>query len=211
MDARAVSRRLKRPLAERARRLRSCPTHLREGKCLLGRLPTPTDIWPLRGTYPLSQPLGQRAGGGFPLRCQHATLEVVASPERCMKDLSRSIKLSDLAVLTISHLCLSALPRARKELLTALSLRFAKSATAAEVVWRTARRTQPTSRIACLRLPTVTDEIWTRRLHPNERVYILLLNTYGRKTGGRRWADYIWSAKFVPPVAAMGGALRLGE
>ena len=73
-----------------------------------------------------------------------------------MSDPLRSIIMSDPAELTISHLCLSALPRARKELLPVLSLRFAKSATAAEVIWRT-RRTQPTSRIACLRLQTSTD------------------------------------------------------
>ena len=74
--------------------------------------PRPTDIWPLAGTCPARSPFGRWAGGGNPLlSVESLTRKGTMSTLREMSDSLSLSNMSDLMVLTISHLCLSALPR----------------------------------------------------------------------------------------------------
>ena len=78
-----------------------------------------------------------------------------------MSDPLRSIIMSDPAELTISHLCLSALPRARKELLPVLSLRFAKFRHSPNPLNAPAA---PQPRVATARHPAPPPDAFERRI-----------------------------------------------
>jgi hypothetical protein len=47
---------------------------------------------------------------------------------------------------------------------------------------------------------TIVPEIYQRYLSPNEEVYTLTKNTYGRIAGGRIWMDYFCNLMYEPPL-----------